>query len=162
MPHFELYPGQQADINTLLSLVEDIIRHQNKTAGDFYSNSSKKDINVTLSLGAVNLQGELRFLLIRVRYLYKQLRHVEKELGLLGPSCFPNASTYNRAMQQVQGMKSHLEFLLDGDQLNRSPSPAETYSLLVATLQAIKTLYYQKSYLLHSLLTLLCKCLLFN
>ncbi|KAM4597252.1 polycystin-1-like protein 2 [Fundulus diaphanus] len=138
MPHFELYPGQQTDINTLLSLVEDIIRHQNKTAGDFYSNSSKKDINVTLNLGAVNLQeqglwgspektsDEAQKKTNNSRYLYKQLRHVEKELGLLGPSRFPNASSYNRAMQQVQGMKSHLEFLLDGDQLNRSPSPAES------------------------------------
>uniref|UniRef100_A0A3B5LZZ9 Polycystic kidney disease 1 like 2a n=1 Tax=Xiphophorus couchianus TaxID=32473 RepID=A0A3B5LZZ9_9TELE len=62
------------------------------------------------------------------RYLYKQLRHVEKELRLLGPSRFPNTSSYNRAMQQVQGMKSHLEFLLDGDQLNRSPSPEESIS----------------------------------
>lgn len=57
-PRFELHPGQQADINTLLSLVEDIIRHQNKMAGDFYSNLSKAD-SMTLSLGAVNLQGEM-------------------------------------------------------------------------------------------------------
>lgn len=60
------------------------------------------------------------------RYLYKQLHHVEKELRLLGPARFPNSSSYNKAMQQVQGMKSHLEFLLDGDQLNRSPSPEES------------------------------------
>uniref|UniRef100_A0A3Q2DCI5 Polycystic kidney disease protein 1-like 2 n=1 Tax=Cyprinodon variegatus TaxID=28743 RepID=A0A3Q2DCI5_CYPVA len=62
------------------------------------------------------------------RYLYKQLHHVEKELRLIGPSQFPNTSSYNRAMQQVQGMKSHLESLLDGDQLNRSPSPDESIS----------------------------------
>uniref|UniRef100_A0A3B3TRE2 Polycystic kidney disease 1 like 2a n=1 Tax=Poecilia latipinna TaxID=48699 RepID=A0A3B3TRE2_9TELE len=102
-PSFELHPGQQADINTLLSLVEDIIRHQ-KT----FDEAQKKTNNS--------------------RYLYKQLRHVEKELRLLGPSRFPNTSSYNRAMQQVQGMKSHLEFLLDGDQLNRSPSPEESIS----------------------------------
>lgn len=64
LPHLELHPGQQADINTLLSLVEDIIRHQNKMNGDFYSNISKIDSNMALSLGAVNLQGELWFLLI--------------------------------------------------------------------------------------------------
>ncbi|XP_014843096.1 PREDICTED: polycystic kidney disease protein 1-like 2 isoform X1 [Poecilia mexicana] len=137
-PSFELHPGQQADINTLLSLVEDIIRHQNKTAGDFYSNISQAD-SVILSLGAVNLQEnglwgspEKTFdeaqKKTNSRYLYKQLRHVEKELRLLGPSRFPNTSSYNRAMQQVQGMKSHLEFLLDGDQLNRSPSPEESIS----------------------------------
>uniref|UniRef100_A0A3B3HEN7 Uncharacterized protein n=1 Tax=Oryzias latipes TaxID=8090 RepID=A0A3B3HEN7_ORYLA len=43
------------------------------------------------------------------KYLYRQLHHVEKELGLLGPSRFPNPNNYNRAMQQVQGLKSHLE-----------------------------------------------------
>uniref|UniRef100_M3ZLU3 Polycystic kidney disease protein 1-like 2 n=1 Tax=Xiphophorus maculatus TaxID=8083 RepID=M3ZLU3_XIPMA len=138
-PRCELHPGQQADINTLLSLVEDIIRHQNKMAGDFYSNLSKAD-SMTLSLGAVNLQenglwvspektfDEAQKKTNNSRYLYKQLRHVEKELRLLGPSRFPNTSSYNRAMQQVQGMKSHLEFLLDGDQLNRSPSPEESIS----------------------------------
>uniref|UniRef100_A0A3B5LUV7 Polycystic kidney disease 1 like 2a n=1 Tax=Xiphophorus couchianus TaxID=32473 RepID=A0A3B5LUV7_9TELE len=107
-PRFEFHPGQQADINTLLSLVEDIIRHQNKMAGKTFDEAQKKANNS--------------------RYLYKQLRHVEKELRLLGPSRFPNTSSYNRAMQQVQGMKSHLEFLLDGDQLNRSPSPEESIS----------------------------------
>uniref|UniRef100_A0A3B3B6G3 Polycystic kidney disease 1 like 2a n=1 Tax=Oryzias melastigma TaxID=30732 RepID=A0A3B3B6G3_ORYME len=60
------------------------------------------------------------------KYLYRQLHHVEKELGLLGPSRFPNPNSYSRAMQQVQGMKSHLEYhmplsSLDGD--NSSPSP---------------------------------------
>ncbi|KAM4743702.1 polycystin-1-like protein 2 [Anableps anableps] len=138
LPNFDLHPGQLADINVLLSLVEDIIRHQNKMTGDFYSNSSKTDSSMTLSLGAVNLQenslwgspektfDEGQKKMNNSRYLYKQLRHVEKELRLLGPSRFPNTSSYNRAMQQVQGMKSHLEFLLDGDQLNRSPSPEES------------------------------------
>uniref|UniRef100_A0A3B4T629 Polycystic kidney disease protein 1-like 2 n=1 Tax=Seriola dumerili TaxID=41447 RepID=A0A3B4T629_SERDU len=64
-------------------------------------------------------------------YLYRQLRHVEKEMGLLGPSRFPNPDSYNRAMQQVQGMKGLLErhhpsSSLDGDQLDRSPSPEES------------------------------------
>ena len=65
------------------------------------------------------------------KYLYRQLHHVEKELGLLGPSHFPNPDNYNRAMQQVKGMKSHLEFhhpspSLDGDRPNRCPSPEES------------------------------------
>ena len=68
------------------------------------------------------------------RYLYKQLRHVEKELGLLGPSRFPNPDSYNRALQQVQGMRGLLEYhlpssSLEGDQLDRgSPSPEESVS----------------------------------
>ncbi|KAM7406118.1 hypothetical protein PAMP_000517 [Pampus punctatissimus] len=143
LPHLELRPGQQADINTLLSLVEDIIRQQNQAAGDFYNDASKRERSMILSLGAVNLQensvwGSPERTSDRVqkkstnsRYLYRQLRHVEKALGLLGPSRFPNPDSYNRAMQQVQGMRNLLEYHLpssnlEGEQLNRSPSPEES------------------------------------
>ncbi|XP_041863465.1 polycystic kidney disease protein 1-like 2 isoform X2 [Melanotaenia boesemani] len=142
LPHLEFHPGHQADINTLLSLVEDIIRLQNGAAGDFYTDSSKRDRAMILSLGAVNLQensmwGSLEKTSDEVQknsygiYLYRQLRHVEKELGLLGPSSFPNSDCYMKAMQQVQGMRSYLEFhlpssSLDGDLYNRSPSPEES------------------------------------
>uniref|UniRef100_A0A3Q1B684 Polycystic kidney disease 1 like 2a n=1 Tax=Amphiprion ocellaris TaxID=80972 RepID=A0A3Q1B684_AMPOC len=96
LPHLELHPGQQADINTLLSL---------KMSGEVQKKSNNS------------------------RYLYRQLRHVEKELSLLGPTRFPNPNSYSRAMQQVQGMKGLLEYhlpssSLDGD--NRSPSPEES------------------------------------
>ncbi|XP_023129023.3 polycystic kidney disease protein 1-like 2 isoform X1 [Amphiprion ocellaris] len=141
LPHLELHPGQQADINTLLSLVEDIIRQQNRAAGDFYTDASKKDRSMILSLGAGDLQedsmlespekmsGEVQKKSNNSRYLYRQLRHVEKELSLLGPTRFPNPNSYSRAMQQVQGMKGLLEYhlpssSLDGD--NRSPSPEES------------------------------------
>lgn len=65
------------------------------------------------------------------QYLYRQLRHVERELSLLGPSRFPNPDSYNRAVQQVQGMRGLLEYhlppsSLGGDQLAHSPSPAES------------------------------------
>ncbi|XP_069030569.1 polycystin-1-like protein 2 [Embiotoca jacksoni] len=143
LPHLELHPGQQTDINTLLSLVEDIIRQQNRVAGDFYTDSSKRDRSMILSLGAVNLQensvwgspqktsDDVHKKSNNRRYLYRQLRHVEKELGLLGPSRFPNPDSYNRAMQQVQGMKGLLEYhlsssRLDREQLDRSPSPEES------------------------------------
>ncbi|XP_068452137.1 polycystin-1-like protein 2 [Clinocottus analis] len=144
LPHLELRPGQPADINTLLSLVEDIIRQQNRATGDFYTDTSKRDPSMILSLHAVNLEQENSVLGSPVktsdevqkksnnsRYLYKQLRHVEKELGLLGLSRFSNPDSYNRAMQQVQGMKGLLEYHLhssglEGDQLDRSPSPEES------------------------------------
>ncbi|XP_040894682.1 polycystic kidney disease protein 1-like 2 [Toxotes jaculatrix] len=143
LPHRELHPGQPADINTLLSLVEDIIRQQNRAAGDFYTDASKGDCSMILSLGSVSLQensvwespektsGEVQKKSNNSRYLYRQLRHVERELGLLGPSRFPSPDSYNRAMQQVQGMKGLLEYhlpssSLDGDQLNRSLSPEES------------------------------------
>uniref|UniRef100_A0A3Q3RA56 Uncharacterized protein n=1 Tax=Monopterus albus TaxID=43700 RepID=A0A3Q3RA56_MONAL len=124
LPHLELHPGQQTDINTLLSLVEDIIRQQNRAAGDFYTDAFKRDRSITLSLGSVNLQedcvwgspektaNEVHKKSNNSRYLYRQLRHVEKELDLLGPCRFPNSDSYNRAMQQVQGMKGLLEYHL--------------------------------------------------
>uniref|UniRef100_A0A8C4HX98 Polycystic kidney disease 1 like 2a n=1 Tax=Dicentrarchus labrax TaxID=13489 RepID=A0A8C4HX98_DICLA len=108
LPDLELRPGQQSDINTLLSLVEDIIRQQNRKTSDEVPKRSNNS-----------------------RYLYRQLRHVEKELGLLGPTRFPNPDSYNRAMQQVQGMKGlldhhHPSSSLEGDQLDGSPSPEES------------------------------------
>lgn len=59
MPSLDLQPGQHVDINSLLSLVEDIIRQQNRADGDFYSEASKRDRSMILSLHAVNLQGNL-------------------------------------------------------------------------------------------------------
>lgn len=65
------------------------------------------------------------------RYLYRQLQLIEKELGMLGPSQFPNPDSYNRAMQQVHGMKGLLEYhlpmsILDGDKLSCFPGPEES------------------------------------
>lgn len=56
-PDIDLRPGQQVDINTLLSLVEDIIRLQKQATGDFYTDNIKKDHSKILSLHSVNLQG---------------------------------------------------------------------------------------------------------
>ena len=61
------------------------------------------------------------------QYLYRQLRHVEKELSLLGPSRFPDTDGYNRAVQQVQGMKGLLEYQLSSSsRLAYSSSPQES------------------------------------
>uniref|UniRef100_A0A8B9HUK4 Polycystic kidney disease 1 like 2a n=1 Tax=Astyanax mexicanus TaxID=7994 RepID=A0A8B9HUK4_ASTMX len=67
------------DINALLSLVEDIIRQQNRKRHLYR------------------------------QYLYKQLQNVEKELKLLGPSRFSKPDGYSRAVLQVQSMKGLLE-----------------------------------------------------
>ncbi|XP_077374484.1 polycystin-1-like protein 2 [Festucalex cinctus] len=142
LPLLDLQPGQQTDINTLLSLVEDIIRQQNRTSSDFYTDTAKRERSI-LSLGAVDLQEKsvwgspektsdgVQKKSNNRRYLYRQLRHVEKKLGFLGSSRFPNPDSYNKAMQQVQGMKNLLEFhlpshSLDGEQSERSPSPGES------------------------------------
>uniref|UniRef100_A0A3Q2YJ39 Polycystic kidney disease protein 1-like 2 n=1 Tax=Hippocampus comes TaxID=109280 RepID=A0A3Q2YJ39_HIPCM len=133
LPYLELRPGHQTDINTLLSLVEDIIRQQNRISSDFYTDTAKRERSI-LSLGAVDLQRTsdgVQKKSNNSRYLYRQLRHVEKKLGFLGSSRFQNPDSYNKAMQQVQGMKNLLEFhlpshSLDGEQSERSPSPEES------------------------------------
>ncbi|XP_019742004.1 polycystic kidney disease protein 1-like 2 [Hippocampus comes] len=142
LPYLELRPGHQTDINTLLSLVEDIIRQQNRISSDFYTDTAKRERSI-LSLGAVDLQEKsvwgspertsdgVQKKSNNSRYLYRQLRHVEKKLGFLGSSRFQNPDSYNKAMQQVQGMKNLLEFhlpshSLDGEQSERSPSPEES------------------------------------
>ncbi|XP_020344471.2 polycystic kidney disease protein 1-like 2 [Oncorhynchus kisutch] len=135
----EMKSGPQTDINTLLSLVEDIIRQQNRASGEFYTDASKKEGSLILSLGVTNLQetsmcgspektGDGRQKRsTSSQYLYRQLHHVEKELSLLGPSRFPNPDSYCQAVQQVQGMKGLLESSsLAGDELAQSPGQAES------------------------------------
>ncbi|XP_072321390.1 polycystin-1-like protein 2 [Eucyclogobius newberryi] len=146
LPHLDLKPGQQWDINVLLSLVEDIIKQHNRPSEDFYNDTAKKERSMILSLGSVSLRGSSMWedsdkssngaqksTTSYTRYLYRQLRHVEKELGLLGPSRFPSSNNYNRALQQVHGMKSLLEYhlplsCLEGEQLDISTSPEESIS----------------------------------
>uniref|UniRef100_A0A6Q2XFJ3 Polycystic kidney disease 1 like 2a n=1 Tax=Esox lucius TaxID=8010 RepID=A0A6Q2XFJ3_ESOLU len=122
----EMMPGQVTDINTLLNLVEEIIRQQNRSGGEFYSEASKKEGSLILSI--VKSPGDGSQKRSNSQYLYRQLCHVEKELSLLGPGRFPNPDRYRRAVQQVQCMKGLLEShhsssSLGGDQLLRSLSP---------------------------------------
>ncbi|XP_030620641.1 polycystic kidney disease protein 1-like 2 isoform X2 [Chanos chanos] len=137
----EMESGKTADINTMLSMVEKIIQQQNRANGGFYSDSSKKEPSLALSLGSVNLQesslcdsperipSDTQKCNLYSQYLYKQLQHVEKEMELLGPSCFSNPESYSQAVLKVQGMKGLLESQLSSssgrEQIARSPSPAE-------------------------------------
>ncbi|MBN3306288.1 PK1L2 protein, partial [Amia calva] len=140
VPQLEKDFGRTTDINKLLSMVEEIIRLQNRAGGDFYTETRKKEGSLVLTLGAVNLQestpsgspertsidGQKRS--NYSLYLYRQLQHVEKELQLLGPTRFKPPQSYRQAMQQVQGMKGLLESHLseqDRQGLSGSPSPAE-------------------------------------
>ncbi|KAJ7986101.1 hypothetical protein DPEC_G00347310 [Dallia pectoralis] len=131
----EMSPGRVTDMNTLLTLVEEIIRQQNQSGGEFYSEASKKEGTLILNFQETSLcgspvktpgdGGQKRS---NSQYLYRQLCHVEKELCLLGPSRFPNPDRYRRAVQQVQCMKGLLESHLSSsglerDQLARSLSP---------------------------------------
>ncbi|XP_075692927.1 polycystin-1-like protein 2 [Rhinoderma darwinii] len=113
--------GKSADINKLLSLVEDIILRQNRIGQEFYDDSKKKERSLTLSLGSVDLHDETRTPTPEKglgerhprgdqnRYLYLQLQHIEKKLELLGPLQFQNPQNYIQAVSQVQHMKEVLE-----------------------------------------------------
>ncbi|RXN17626.1 polycystic kidney disease 1-like 2 [Labeo rohita] len=116
VPRIEL-DSTKADINKMLSLVEEIIRQHNRVGNEFYSDSSKKEQSFAASLECVNLK-ETTFCESSERnekhstysqYLYKQLQNVERELRLLGPSSFFKPDSYNQAVLQVQGMKNLLE-----------------------------------------------------
>ncbi|PIO34795.1 hypothetical protein AB205_0184300, partial [Aquarana catesbeiana] len=117
----EMNFGNSADINRLLSLVEDIILKQNRVTQEFYDDSKKKERSLNLSLGSVDLNEDIRSptpvkgLCEKMprgeqnRYLYQQLQHVERRLELLGPHQFQNSQSYIQAVSQVQNMKDILE-----------------------------------------------------
>ncbi|XP_041917756.1 polycystic kidney disease protein 1-like 2 isoform X1 [Alosa sapidissima] len=133
LPRIDVTSGKNPDINTLLSLVEDIIRQQNRAGDMFYTDSSK--FTVTLeenpsseSPKKTSSDGQKGSL--HSQYLYRQLQHVEKDLGLLGPERFSNPDSYSQAVQQVRGMKGllepHLSSTSNGDHPSRSPSPEDS------------------------------------
>uniref|UniRef100_A0A3B4U890 Leptin n=1 Tax=Seriola dumerili TaxID=41447 RepID=A0A3B4U890_SERDU len=98
----EFGPGQQVDINAVLSVVEDFIRQSNKS-----SDSAQSKTQRFSNLVQPQLPGLLKS--NKTQYLYMQLCHIDKELSLLGPSGCPSPHSYSQALQQVQGMKSVLE-----------------------------------------------------
>ncbi|CAH2324536.1 polycystic kidney disease 1-like 2 [Pelobates cultripes] len=113
--------AETVDINSLLSLVEDIVLRQNRVGQDFYEEGKKKDQSLILSLGSVNLQDETRSpspeqrvnarppRCDQSRYLYHQLQQVERKMEFLGPHQFQNRQSYGQAISQVQHMKEILE-----------------------------------------------------
>ncbi|CAJ1078835.1 polycystic kidney disease protein 1-like 2 [Xyrichtys novacula] len=109
----EFGPGQQVDINAVLSVVEDFIQQSNKTSDASLSKTqSPHNPQSTDSSGAVHSGSTdegIQRKSNKAQYLYRQLCHIERELNLLGPSGFPNPHSYNQAVQQVQGMKGSLD-----------------------------------------------------
>ncbi|NWV65762.1 PK1L2 protein, partial [Malurus elegans] len=112
---------KSTNINTLLSLVEDIICQQKRAGQEFYD-ETKKDGPITVALGAVDIQAEKtrsptpeKTICDQLKYsdyhrcLYMQLQHVEMELELLGPHKFQMPQSYTQAVCQVQHMKTLLE-----------------------------------------------------
>ncbi|NWT18612.1 PK1L2 protein, partial [Vireo altiloquus] len=110
---------KSTNINTLLSLVEDIICQQNRTGQGFY-HESKKDGPIIVTLGAVDIQEKTsptpeKGICEQLKYidyhqcLYMQLQHVEMELELLGPHKFQMPQSYTQAVCQVQHLKNLLE-----------------------------------------------------
>uniref|UniRef100_A0A3B4YES0 Polycystic kidney disease protein 1-like 2 n=1 Tax=Seriola lalandi dorsalis TaxID=1841481 RepID=A0A3B4YES0_SERLL len=114
----EFGPGQQVDINAVLSVVEDFIRQSNKSSDSAQSKTQRFSNLVQAQLPApegsagvhsgTNVEGIHRKS-NKTQYLYMQLCHIDKELSLLGPSGCPSPHSYSQALQQVQGMKSVLE-----------------------------------------------------
>ncbi|NXV60184.1 PK1L2 protein, partial [Molothrus ater] len=111
---------KSANINTLLSLVEDVICQQNR-AGQGFCDDSKKDGPIIVTLGAMDIPEKTRSptpekrICDQLKYsgyhrcLYMQLQHVEMELELLGPHKFQMPQSYTQAVCQVQHMKNLLE-----------------------------------------------------
>ncbi|OWK61648.1 Polycystic kidney disease protein 1-like 2 [Lonchura striata] len=125
---------KSANINTLLSLVEDVICQQNRAGQGFYD-EIKKDGPIIVTLGAMDIQEKTRNLTPEKRIcdqlkcndyhrcLYMQLQHIEMELELLGPHKFQMPQSYTQAVCQVQHMKNLLE-----NQICSSASISEGWS----------------------------------
>ncbi|AWP12851.1 putative polycystic kidney disease protein 1-like 2 [Scophthalmus maximus] len=105
----EFGPGQQHDINAVLSAVDDFVRRNYKTGdGADRVQSQPSDAVSSASVHpATDVEGVQKS--NKVQYLYRQLCHIDKELSLLGSSGFPSAHSYSQALQQVQGIKGFLE-----------------------------------------------------
>ncbi|XP_069389608.1 polycystin-1-like protein 2 [Paralichthys olivaceus] len=121
----EFGPGQQADINALLSVLEDHIRQNYKTGDSaettteivpYLAQPQEQDsesgasVHPEIDVGGVQKSN-------RTLYLYRQMCHIDRKLSLLGTSGFPSPHSYSQALQQVQDMKVSLE-----DQLLTSSS----------------------------------------
>ncbi|XP_068592767.1 polycystin-1-like protein 2 [Cebidichthys violaceus] len=108
----EFGPGQQVDINAVLSVVEDFIKPNNTTpdAAQPKTQSFGNLVQPQLPEGSPGSTVEgIQKKSNKTQYLYRQLCHIDKELSLLGPSGFPTPHSYSRALQQVQGLKGFLE-----------------------------------------------------
>ncbi|NWR19530.1 PK1L2 protein, partial [Emberiza fucata] len=141
---------KSANINTLLSLVEDVICQQNRDGQGFYD-ESKKDGPISVTLGAMDIQEKTRSpipekrICDQLKYsgyhrcLYMQLQHVEMELELLGPHKFQMPQSYTQAVCQVQHMKNLLEnqicssaSISEGDDKKSSPRGLPWWFVFIA------------------------------
>ncbi|XP_044072039.1 polycystic kidney disease protein 1-like 2 [Siniperca chuatsi] len=112
----EFEPGQQVDINAVLSVVEDFIKQNNKTSDtaqsknqSFHNLAQPQLPESSASTHPRSTVEGIQKKSNKTHYLYTQLCHIDKELSLLGPSGFPTPHGYSQALQQVQGMKGFLE-----------------------------------------------------
>ncbi|XP_049449240.1 polycystic kidney disease protein 1-like 2 [Epinephelus fuscoguttatus] len=113
---FKFGPGQQVDINAVLSVVEDFIKQNNKTSDttlpktQSFCNPVQPQLpEASASMHPGSTVEGIQKKSNKTQYLYRQLCHIDKELSLLGPSGFPTQHSYSQALQQVQGMKGSLE-----------------------------------------------------
>nr|XP_020470540.1 polycystic kidney disease protein 1-like 2 isoform X1 [Monopterus albus] len=126
-------PGPQVDINAVLSVVDDLIRQNNKTSDNSTSKTQPQlpDGSASVHPGETVQGTEKKS--NKTLYLYRQLCHIDTKIILLGPSGFPSPHSYSLALQQVRGMKGLLEHQLftsssiSLDELNqKNLSPADS------------------------------------
>ncbi|KAK2839552.1 hypothetical protein Q5P01_013292 [Channa striata] len=117
----QVEPGQQVDINDVLSVMEDFIKQNNKidesTQSETKSFCNVNQPHVPERNASVQVEDGIQRKSSKSQYLHRQLCHIHQQLSLLGPSGFPTPHSYNQALQQVQRMKAFL-----GDQIPTSSS----------------------------------------
>ncbi|KAM4731296.1 polycystin-1-like protein 2 [Anableps anableps] len=90
--------GKETDINAVLTEVEECLKQNTKCSNDTQTK--------TLSpLSAEGIQKNSN----KTQHLYRQICHLEKELSLIAYCSFPSPHSFDKAQQQVQGMKTFLE-----------------------------------------------------
>ncbi|XP_043987289.1 polycystic kidney disease protein 1-like 2 [Gambusia affinis] len=94
----EFGSGKETDINAVLAEVEEILKQNTKC-----SNDTQTKTQCQLSAEGIEQKSS------KIQHLYRQMCNLEKELSLMDPSSFPDPHSFNKALKQVQGLKSYLE-----------------------------------------------------
>ncbi|XP_027877842.1 polycystic kidney disease protein 1-like 2 [Xiphophorus couchianus] len=94
----EFGSGKETDINAVLAEVEEFLKQNTKS-----SNDTQTTTQCQLSAEGIEKKSN------KTQHLYRQMCNLEKELSLMDTSSFPSPHSFNKALKQVQGMKSYLE-----------------------------------------------------
>ncbi|XP_026000938.1 polycystic kidney disease protein 1-like 2 isoform X3 [Astatotilapia calliptera] len=124
-------PGQENDVNAILSVLKDLIT-QNNTASENIETETQPQLSDSSAYPA-SAEGVIQKNRNKSQYLYRQLCRIDSELSQLGPSGFPNPHSYKQALQQVQSTKELLEDQLvasnrglPDEPTNKTASPSDS------------------------------------